>query len=68
MARLAVHPSYRRKKVANRLVAVAEAGLRKLGAQQVGALVVTGNGPAERFWKTAGYHREAAITRFVKDL
>ena len=68
MARLAVDPSYRRQGIAQRLLAVAERRLRRLGARRIGALVFTDNDPAARFWQAAGYSQESNIRRFVKDL
>jgi ribosomal protein S18 acetylase RimI-like enzyme len=68
MARLAVDPSYRRERIARRLLAAAEARLRKLGARRIGALVFTDNETAAHFWRAAGYRPEPNITRFVKDL
>ena len=68
MARLAVHPSYRRRGIAQRLLDVAEARLRKLGVKRIGALVRAGNKPAEQFWRTAGYVPEPKIRRFVKNV
>ena len=68
MARLAVDPRYRRQRVAQRLVDVAEARLRELGAKRIGALVITDNRLGVRFWRAAGYRSEAKVRRFVKDL
>ena len=68
MARLAVDPSYRRQRIAHRLLAVAEIRLRKLGARRIGALVFSDNETAAQFWRAAGYRPEPNIARFVKDL
>lgn len=68
MARLAVDPLYRRRRIAQRLVDAAEARLRKLGARRIGALVFTDNTLGERFWVAAGYHPESSLRRFVKNL
>lgn len=68
MARLAVDPAYRGKRIAQRLVERTEARLRKRGATRIGALVFADNKLGQRFWRAAGYRREPAITRFVKNL
>jgi ribosomal protein S18 acetylase RimI-like enzyme len=68
MARLAVDPAYRGKRIAQRLVAHTEARLRKRGAKRIGALVFADNKLGQRFWRAAGYRREPTITRFVKNL
>jgi ribosomal protein S18 acetylase RimI-like enzyme len=66
MARLAVDPSYRRQRVAHRLVQAAEARLWKKGAKRIGALVFSDNMAGEQFWLAAGYAPEPNIRRFVK--
>ncbi len=68
MARLAVDPDYRGVGIAARLVQRAERGLRRRGAQRIGALVFADNTLGQRFWRAAGYSVERNITRLVKDL
>ena len=68
MARLAVDPAYRGRRIAQRLVARTEANLRKRGAKRIGALVFADNTLGQRFWRAAGYRLEPGITRLVKNV
>ena len=52
---LCVHPNFRRKGIASRLVAMAEEALRKEGIQKVFGLVFKDNDAANMFWETQGY-------------
>ena len=50
-----VHPNFRRKGIASRLVAMAEEALRKEGIQKVFGLVFKDNDAANLFWEKQGY-------------
>lgn len=52
---LCVHPNFRRKGIASRLVAMAEEALQKEGIQKVFGLVFKDNDAANMFWETQGY-------------
>jgi ribosomal protein S18 acetylase RimI-like enzyme len=68
MYRLGVVPELRRRGIARRLVAAGHARLRALGARRVGALVESGEVGAEGLWSAAGYARDPALARFVRNL
>jgi ribosomal protein S18 acetylase RimI-like enzyme len=68
MYRLAVDPSYRRQGIARRLVAAGEGHLRERGVTRVTALVEAADSVAAGLWDATGYRRDAAITRFVRNL
>jgi ribosomal protein S18 acetylase RimI-like enzyme len=68
MYRLAVLPHLRRQGVAKRLVEAGHEHLRGKGAARVTALVAHEEEDAVRLWESAGYHRDAQIARFVKNL
>ncbi len=53
--RLAVHPEYRRRGIASRLVRECERGLRKQGIQMFAAIIEKGNRPSERVFRLLGY-------------
>ena len=53
--RLAVHPEYRRRGIASRLVRECERGLRKQGIQMFAAIIEKGNRPSERVFRRLGY-------------
>ena len=53
--RLAVHPDYRRRGSASRLVRECERGLRKEGMQMFAAIIEKGNRPSERVFRRLGY-------------
>ncbi len=65
---LAVHPDYRRQGIALRLVRAGELHLERQGARRVTALVAYDDAEAGGFWQAAGYPRDAAIGRHVKNL
>jgi ribosomal protein S18 acetylase RimI-like enzyme len=67
MARLAVAPSHRRRRIAQRLVRTAEARLKKRGARRIGALIFADNRLGKRFWSAEGYRTDNAIRRMVKN-
>jgi len=64
--RLAVHPRARRRGIARRLVAAAEAELRAMGASRISALVEREHAEAVAFWEAAGYALDARIARYVR--
>ncbi len=68
MYRLAVHPSYRRRGIGGALIAAGERRLQSQGAGRVTALVAHANEAARAAWAAAGYERDAAIGRFVRNL
>jgi ribosomal protein S18 acetylase RimI-like enzyme len=66
--RLAVHPRYRRGRVATQLVHEGERRLRELGATRVDAIVTDDDTAAVRFWTAVGYRHHEHRVRFVRDL
>lgn len=53
--RLAVHPDYRRRGVATRLVRAVERALRTKGIQMFAALIEPGNNASVRVFRSLGY-------------
>ncbi len=53
--RLAVHPDYRRRQVASRLVRLCERGLREQGIQIFAALIEPENSASEAVFRGLGY-------------
>lgn len=66
--RLAVNAGYRRRGVALALVRAGEAHLRRRGIARVTALVAFADEAAASFWDAAGYPRDRAIGRRVRNL
>jgi len=66
MYRLTVHPGYRRRGVARRLIAKGEERLRAAGAKRISALVWTADEAAVSAWLSAGYEQDEGTGRFVK--
>lgn len=68
MYRLAVRPERRRRGIALALVRAGEERLRSLGAGRVTALVAREDDVAGALWDAAGYERDRAVGRFVRNL
>jgi ribosomal protein S18 acetylase RimI-like enzyme len=68
MYRLAVHPAYRRRGIARRLIDTVEQRLRALGAERITSLVFTEEPGAADLWQRAGYAPDPATTRYAKNL
>ncbi len=66
--RLAVEPAYRRRGIAQRLVAAVEAALRTKGCERITSLVFEDEPGAAEFWRGAGYEPDPATRRYAKDL
>lgn len=64
--RLAVHPDVRRRGVATRLLAAAEARLQALGATRIDAMVLDVNELGRSLWTEAGYTRQDGWRRWVR--
>jgi ribosomal protein S18 acetylase RimI-like enzyme len=65
--RLAVHPAYRRRGLATRLVRAGEQRLRARGALRLDALVADDLAAALAFWSAVGYELQADRRRFVRN-
>ncbi|MCH8817123.1 MAG: GNAT family N-acetyltransferase [Chloroflexi bacterium] len=68
MARLAVHPDYRRRGIAMQLVEEVETRLRDLGCTRVTSLVFVNEPGAPELWSNAGYEPDPAIQRYFKNI
>lgn len=66
--RLAVHKSYRRHGVGLSLTRAAENYFRDKGARRVTALVAFDDEDAGSFWDAAGYPKDEAISRRVRNI
>ena len=66
--RLAVDPSERRRGLARRLVAEAEAWLRANGARRLSALVEGDSVVAPAFWSSVGFEHYVGMRRYSKTL
>jgi ribosomal protein S18 acetylase RimI-like enzyme len=68
MYRLAVLPGFRRRGIAQALVAEGERRLRERGCARVSALVLRERNWATGFWTAAGYQLDERVVRFVRNL
>ncbi|MDP6822089.1 MAG: GNAT family N-acetyltransferase [Dehalococcoidia bacterium] len=68
MARLAVHPDYRRRGIARQLIAEVETRLRDLGCSRITSLVFINEPGAPELWSNAGYKPDSEIGRYYRDL
>lgn len=68
MYRLAVRPDCRRRGIARELVNAGHSRLRAVGAVRVTALVGADEEAAVGLWVAAGYERDPAHQRFVRNL
>ena len=66
--RLAVLPDFRRRGVAQRLVAEAEKRMADLGARRITALVEKDQPWATGYWNAAGYEEHHLMARYFRDL
>lgn len=64
--RLAVHPEWRGRGLGRRMLALAEARLRSLGAERFCAMVLDENDLGAALWKSAGYSPQDDWSRWVK--
>lgn len=65
---LAVHPAYRRRGIARRLVSEAEAWLRSQGAKRLTALVEKDHPWATGFWDSTDFVLEPLDLRYARNL
>ena len=65
---LCVHPDYRRKGIAARLVSSAEEALQKEGIQKIFGLVFKDNDAANGFWESQGYQLRTNLNYRNKSL
>ena len=66
--RLAVSPDFRRRGVADRLVAEAEKRMAELGARRVTALVEKDHPWATGYWDAAGYEEQHLMARYFRNI
>jgi ribosomal protein S18 acetylase RimI-like enzyme len=66
--RLTVHPAWRRRGIARRLVAAGEKRLHALDVRRISALVWTDDVRAVSVWRSAGYDYDEGMGRFVKTI
>ena len=64
--RLAVHPDYRKKGLATKLVKYAEDWLSSQGIEIIACLIEEGNEPSMRLFKKLGYREHRDIIYFTK--
>jgi ribosomal protein S18 acetylase RimI-like enzyme len=68
MYRLVVDAPHRRTGIASQLVVEGERRLRDRGARRISAIVSNSEESAIALWEAAGYQRDRAVERFVKNL
>ena len=66
--RLAVHPNYRRRGIARRLVTELESHLVELGAKRITSLVENEHYWATSFWTALDYDYDPGMARYVHNL
>ena len=66
--RLAVHPNYRRRGIARRLVTELESHLVELGAKRITSLVENEHSWATSFWAALDYDYDPSMARYVRNL
>jgi ribosomal protein S18 acetylase RimI-like enzyme len=64
--RLAVHPAFRRRGIARRLVDSAHDSFAAWGAMRITALVETDHAWAVSFWSAVGYVHDERMARFLR--
>jgi len=64
--RLSVHPSFRRRGIARKLVAEAERRFSQLGLEVVACLIEQGNASSKRLFESIGYECHSDIAYFSK--
>lgn len=68
MARLAVHPNYRRRGIARQLITEVEARLKERGCSRFTSLVFIHETGAPELWSSAGYEPDPEIGRYYKNI
>lgn len=66
ISRLAVHPDYRRRGIAARLVSCCDTAIRRQGIGLVAALVETPNSASAAVFRKAGFSDEVSVLYFRK--
>ncbi len=66
--RLAVHPQWRRRGIATRLIGEVEARLGHLGARRISLRVFHDSPGAIELWRSVGYHALPEESVFAKNL
>lgn len=68
MARLAVHPDYRRRGIAKLMVTEVETRLKDLGCSRISSLVFIHEPGAPELWTNAGYEPESELGPYHKGI